>query len=189
MAAWETVTQTSAVPKKLSLAEHKVHVIKLIQKWCSENKENLDLENLNLKENDDFILNIELDENSDPKATIKCKCNRLISLARNDNKIQVSNYYKHLQSNGCCHMKDLLKAEKELKLRQQKQQSPLPVASPSSSHSSISLTQVTDASSVATQTEVPTGSSTVSIRTSQNNGKRRLTTQSQQCSSAKRSRT
>lgn len=86
-------------------------------------------------------------------------------------------------------MKDLLKAAKELKLRQQQQQSPLPVASPSSSHSSISLTQVTDASSVATQTEVPTGSSTVSIRTSQNNGKRRLTTQSQQCSSAKRSRT
>jgi hypothetical protein len=101
--------------KKLSLSEHKEYVLKLIKRWCSENRENLNLYNFNLEENVDFTLNIDLDKNQDVNASIKCKCSKLISLAKNDSKIQVSNYYKHLLSKGCDHMRDLKKAAKVLR--------------------------------------------------------------------------
>ncbi|CAF2067653.1 unnamed protein product, partial [Rotaria magnacalcarata] len=36
------ITQATSVFDKLSLAEHKAHVLKLIHKWCSDHKENFD---------------------------------------------------------------------------------------------------------------------------------------------------
>ena len=99
----------------LSLAEHKADVLKLIRKWCLDNKENFDIEHFDLEENVDFILNIDFDENIDVRASIRHKCNKLMSLDKNDNKIQVSNYYKHLKSNGCDHMKNVKKVAGELK--------------------------------------------------------------------------
>ncbi len=50
-----STTQTARITNKLSLLEHKAHVQKLINKWCSENKDDLGLENFNLEENDDFF--------------------------------------------------------------------------------------------------------------------------------------
>ena len=79
------------------------------------------METLDLEENTDFIININFDDNNDVKASIKCKCNRLISLGKNDNKIQVSNFYKHLQSNGCDHMKKIKKTARDLIATQQHQ--------------------------------------------------------------------
>jgi hypothetical protein len=62
-----------------------------MKKWCSENRENLNLDNFNLEENVDFTLNIDLDKNHDVTASIKCKCGKLITLTKNDSKIQISN--------------------------------------------------------------------------------------------------
>ncbi|CAF4600344.1 unnamed protein product, partial [Rotaria magnacalcarata] len=47
-------TQAPSTCNPLSLAEHRTHVLKLITKWCSDNKENFDLENFELEENVDF---------------------------------------------------------------------------------------------------------------------------------------
>ena len=49
------ITQASSISNKLSMAEHKAHVLKLIQKWCLDNKENFHLEHFDLQENFDFF--------------------------------------------------------------------------------------------------------------------------------------
>ncbi|CAF3347154.1 unnamed protein product [Rotaria sp. Silwood2] len=174
--------------KSFSLAEHKAHVLKLIHKWCSDNKENFDLEHFDLQENFDFFLNIDYDESTDVKASLKCKCNKLILLSKNDNKIQVSNYYKHLQSNGCNHMKNLKKAAKELKLSRQQQQQSTPVTLTPSNRSNTSSTEVTTVSPTNAQTTTQMDSSALPNKTVHNGGKRRLIAQSQQYPSTKRSR-
>ena len=90
-----TVPQATPVHKKLSLSDHEEHVLRLIKKWCFENKEHFDIDNFDLVKDVDFKLNIYLDQNNDVTCSIKCKCGKLISLRKNDSKIQVSNYYKH----------------------------------------------------------------------------------------------
>ncbi|CAF1538638.1 unnamed protein product, partial [Rotaria sp. Silwood1] len=58
-------TQAPSISNKLSLVENTAHVLKLIHKWCSDNKENFHLEHFDLQENFDFFLNIDYDESSD----------------------------------------------------------------------------------------------------------------------------
>jgi hypothetical protein len=183
-----STTQSPSISNKLSLAEHKAHVLKCIQKWCSDNKENFDLEIFHLEENIDFILNIDFDENNDVKASIKCKCNRPISLSKNDHKIQVSNYYKHLQSNGCDHIKNIKKASRDLKSKQQQQQQQSSTPNTlTSSQSHSPLIQVPIVSPVTTQITTH-NNSPASSNQAAHNGKRRLASQSQQNHLAKRSR-
>ncbi|CAF3915053.1 unnamed protein product [Rotaria magnacalcarata] len=163
-----TTAQTPSVSNQFSLTEHKAHVLNLIQ------------------ENIDCFLNISFDENTDVKANIKCKCNRLISLSKNDNKIQVSNFYKHLQSNGCDHMKHMKQAARDLNLSQQQQQSSTPNTL-TSSQSHAPLIQVPAVSPINIQT-TQTDSPALSNPAAYNGGKRRLTSQLQQYRSTKRSR-
>ena len=179
-------TRSATITKKLSPPEHRAHVLKLINKWCSENKENFGLETLSLEENVDFMLNIELDENSDVKGSIKCRCNRLISLGKNDNKIQLSNYYKHLQSKGCDHMKYIKMAAKDLTSVQLNPSTPLPLTSLSQSR--ISLAQLPAVSPTTTLTTSVINSPLLSNEPARGS-KRSLASQSQQHHSAKRSRT
>ncbi|CAF1938504.1 unnamed protein product [Rotaria magnacalcarata] len=181
-----TTAQTPSVSNQFSLTEHKAHVLNLIRKWYSDNKENFNLESFNLEENIDCFLNISFDENTDVKANIKCKCNRLISLSKNDNKIQVSNFYKHLQSNGCDHMKHMKQAARDLNLSQQQQQSSTPNTL-TSSQSHAPLIQVPAVSPINIQT-TQTDSPALSNPAAYNGGKRRLTSQLQQYRSTKRSR-
>ena len=191
--------QTKTVSKELPVSEHKEYVLRLIGKWCSENKENLNLEFFNLEENVDFTLNIDLDMDNNVTATIKCKCKKLISLGKNDTKVQVSNYYKHLQSKGCDHMNNIRKAARDSKSSQQQQQqqqtttldTPAPVTPTSLAPTCLSQQQTSSSqlpgfSLAATQTTSHSGSS-ISVTQSKENGKRRLTSQSQQ-QSTKRSR-
>ncbi|CAF3422330.1 unnamed protein product, partial [Rotaria sp. Silwood2] len=181
-------TQAPSVSNQFSLAEHKAYVLKIIHKWCSNNKENFDLEHFDLEENVDFVLNIDCDENTDVKATIKCKCNRLISLGKNDNKIQVSNYYKHLQSNGCDHMKNIKKVARELTSSQQQQQPSTPITLTPSYRPHASLIEIASVSPTNTQTTAQVDSSALPNQAANNSGKRRLTSQSQHRSTT-RSRT
>ncbi|CAF2821641.1 unnamed protein product [Rotaria sp. Silwood2] len=170
----------------LSLSDHKTHVLKLINKRCNENKENLNLQNFQLEEDIDFTLNIDVDQNSDVKASIKCKCGKIIALCNNDKKIQMSNYYKHLQSIGCTHMREIKKAAKEIIVEQQ-QPSTISVSSIPSSQSRTSSMEVYVDELIGTQTapQIVSASSSQLSHTA----KRRMTSQSQQYPSTKRSRT
>ncbi|CAF2167134.1 unnamed protein product [Rotaria magnacalcarata] len=181
-----TTIATRPLPNRLSLSEHKEYVLKFINKWCLENKENFELENFDLEENVDFIVNIELDENSDVRASIKCKCNKLILLGKNDNKIQVSNYYKHLQSIACDHMKQIKNAARNLKSIQQQQSSIAGILT-AAAQSQTSLIQFSAVSPIATQETFDSNTSTLSNQVT-SNGKRRLTSQSKQHGPSKRSR-
>jgi hypothetical protein len=164
------------------LSDHKAYVLKFIRKWCSENKENFNLEDV------DFQLNIHLDENFDVKARIKCKCNKFISLGKNDNKIQVSNYYKHLHSKCCDHMKNIKKVARDLRsVQQQQQQSSTSGTLTSSSQSYVPLLQVPAVPLTTTQSASHSDSPALSNR-STHNGKSRLPSQSQKHQPAKRSR-
>jgi len=171
-----TTAQVTTVPDTLSLSDHKAYVLEFIRKWCSENKENFNLDNFNLEEGVDFQLNIDFDENFDVKARVKCKCSKLISLSKNNNKIQVSNYYKHLHSKGCDHMKNIKKAARDLRSLQQ--QSSTPATLTSSSQSYVPLLQVPAVPLTTTQSASHSDSPALSNR-STHNGKRRLPSQSQ----------
>ena len=108
-------TQTEA-PDLSSLTDQKAYLLRLIKKWCSDNKENFGLQTFELSDDVDFTINIDYDEASNFKASMKCKCGKIISLCAYDNKVQLSNYYKHLHSLGCDLMKEIRKAEKERRL-------------------------------------------------------------------------
>ncbi len=125
-----------ATTSSLSIDDHRSYVLRLIKKWCLENQENLGLESFDLEEGIDFIiyihfedidltiniyfkdidytLNIYFDANSTIRGSIKCKCGKLISLSNNCEKVQISNYYKHLLSLGCSYMKQIKKKIKQV---------------------------------------------------------------------------
>ena len=168
----------------LSSSEHKSHVLKLIKKWCKENRENLNLEKFQLEEDIDFTLNINIDRNSVVQATIKCKCDKVIILGRNDQKIQVSNYYKHLQSIGCSHMKEIKKAEKQELMQQL--QTTFSTSQIPTSQSSMSSLQLRMNETISTQSTPNTNS--ISTSRTNKNAKRRITSESQQSLSTKRVR-
>lgn len=182
-----TSTSQSTSIKKFSLSQHREHVKKLISKWCSENGDHFGVEDFQLSEDVDFTLNIVFDENLNVKGNIKCKCNKLISLANNDDKLQVSNYYKHLQSFGCDHMKTIRKNARNSRPGEQLQPSSPSILLVPSQQSHSSSIQVASTTPITTETLTRTKSpvtSNESIRA----GKRRFVTQSKQTNSAKRSR-
>ncbi|CAF4987245.1 unnamed protein product, partial [Rotaria sp. Silwood1] len=154
--------QTTTSPS-LSISKHQEYVLKLIKKWCLENKENL----------------------VSTQGIIRCKCGKVIALSKIYEKIQVSNYYKHLVSLGCSHMKQIFKKAKGLELtKQQQQQSTTSVSRAFTSHLENSLMLVLDDEQMVTQR--PSNDSSVQPK---NFAKRHITSQSQQHSSTKRIRT
>ncbi|CAF2711056.1 unnamed protein product [Rotaria sp. Silwood2] len=154
--------------------------------WCLENRENLGLESFELEENIDFSVNIYADHNLAIQGTIKCKCGKVIALSKNNEKIQVSNYYKHLLSVGYRNMKQIEKKAKEIELtkQQQQQQSIASVLSAPVSQWENSLMQVSD-----DEPMVAKRTSHESSAQPKNCAKRRIISQSQQHSSTKRIRT
>lgn len=179
-----TTTKAAAVP--MSFGEHRSYVSNLINKWCEDNKENFDLSTFRLEEGVDFTLSVELEGNSVGNASIKCKCRKIVSLGKNDDKIQVSNYYKHLQSAGCGLMKELKNAEKQMELEEQQEENILPKTASSISFTTSSANESSDEPSSMQSRSLT--SSVKSASQSQNGGKRRLTKQLQPKSSVKRSR-
>jgi len=130
-------------------------------------------------------VNIYVDHNSTIQGTIKCKCGKVITLGKNHEKIQVSNYYKHLLSIGCSNMIQIRKQAKEVEsTKRQQQQSMTSVLSAPVSQSENSLVQVSD--DVLTMTQRTSLNSTTQPK---NVAKRRITSQSRQYSSTKKIRT
>ncbi|CAM4847414.1 unnamed protein product, partial [Rotaria magnacalcarata] len=149
-----TTSIQEASTSSLCLSEHRSHV-------------------LNLKKNEegiDFTLNIDFDRHSVIQVTVKCKRGKVISLCKNDQKIQVSNFYKPLQTIGCSHIQEIKKVEKQMILQQQLQ-----------STISISTDQRINTQTTPNINSVPASQS-------RNNAKRRITSESQRSLSTIRSR-
>ncbi|CAF1679859.1 unnamed protein product, partial [Rotaria magnacalcarata] len=117
----------------------------------------------------DFTLNIDFDRHSVIQVTVKCKRGKVISLCKNDQKIQVSNFYKPLQTIGCSHIQEIKKVEKQMILQQQLQ-----------STISISTDQRINTQTTPNINSVPASQS-------RNNAKRRITSESQRSLSTIRS--
>ena len=158
----------------------------MIQKWTEENKENFDLHAFELEPGFDFVLKIEFDAHSTLQASIRCKCGKTVMLAKNEDKIQVSNYYKHLQSAGCSVIRGIRRATKQMNSSLQQQSAPFNAnAVPSQPcHPSTIASSPEKIISVSTITNSPSASSqTMSI------GKRQSPPHPQQDPHSKRRRT
>jgi hypothetical protein len=131
-------------------------------------------------------VNIYVDDNLTTQGTIKCKCGKILTLSKNDDKIQVSNYYKHLLSVGCSNIIQIRKKAKEVEsTKPQQQQQPMTsVLSAPISQSENSLVRVSDDELTITQR-----TSLNSSTQPKNAAKRRLTSQARQQSSSKKIRT
>ena len=77
-----------------------------------------------------IILTIGFDENLIRHGSIKCKCGKSILLGKNDDKLQLSNYYKHLHSVGRSFIREVRRTAKQNKWaeqqRQQRTEAPVP---------------------------------------------------------------
>ena len=98
------------------------------------------------------------------------------------------NYYKHLQSNGCDHMKNIKKVAGELKSSQQQQQLLTPITLTPSYRSHPSLIELATVSPTNARTAADADSQALPNQASYNGRKRRLTSQSREYRSTKRSR-
>jgi hypothetical protein len=76
-----------------------------VKKWTEYSKENLHLDQLELKPDVDYTISI-TDNNNVIEGAIKCRCGTRIRLNRRDGKFQITNFYKHLRSATCFVMKE-----------------------------------------------------------------------------------
>ncbi|CAF3876645.1 unnamed protein product [Rotaria sp. Silwood1] len=95
--------------------EHFEFILNSMKKWTENSKENLHLDQLELKPDVDYTISI-TDNNNVIEGVIKCKCGARIRLRKRDGKFQITNFYKHLRSATCFVIK-----EKKKQLDQQKQ--------------------------------------------------------------------
>ncbi|CAF1510688.1 unnamed protein product [Rotaria sordida] len=110
-------TRTSSDPDIAlkSIAEHRRYFFNLLKIWCSNHKDDFMSDSFDLKEGEDFILNVLYDQNNNLKISVKCNCNTSIGLTVKDEKIQLSNFQKHLRSTNCSHIRAIKKMNEEQK--------------------------------------------------------------------------
>ena len=99
-------------PIKMSIDEHKKYVLEKITEWCNNNKENLLLQDFDLKENEHFILKI-THGNTDLEGLIRCKCGVTTTLPTKDGRFVLSNFYKHIQTVKCSMMKIIRRKDQQ----------------------------------------------------------------------------
>ncbi|CAF3441905.1 unnamed protein product [Rotaria socialis] len=174
------------------IMEHRRYFLNLLKLWCSNHKDDFLSDSFDLNEGKDFILNVLYDQNNDLKVNVKCNCNKSITLAMKDGKMQLSNYQKHLRSTNCSHIKAIKKMngeQKKISLQQSKDASSsstsvtlkpsAPVQQQSASQSPVSV--VTGATS---SMNIPSADARTTV--SQTNSRKRSHESSQFSSSQKR---
>ncbi|CAF1401877.1 unnamed protein product [Adineta ricciae] len=109
----QTINPPSPAVPVISIAEHRSYFLNLLKLWCSNHKDEFMSDSFDLKEGEDFILNVLNDQNNNLIVSVKCNCGRSISLNMKDGKIQLSNYQKHLRSTNCSHVKTMKKMNSE----------------------------------------------------------------------------
>ncbi|CAF2923431.1 unnamed protein product [Rotaria sp. Silwood2] len=94
--------------------EHIQFILSLVKKWTENSKENLHLDELELKPDVDYTISI-TDNNNVIDGAIKCRCGTRIRLRIRDGKFQITNFYKHLRSPTCFMMKEKIKQHNQQK--------------------------------------------------------------------------
>ncbi|CAF0975179.1 unnamed protein product [Didymodactylos carnosus] len=106
-----TSTQTTTtIP--LTANQYKRYLLNLIKQWCDDNKDNLQIDDLNLTDGDDFTSKVSTSSHGF-EGTITCKCGITLVLPKTTDKILLPNYYRHLKDHNCKHVKDLQKKSKQ----------------------------------------------------------------------------
>ena len=95
----------------MTIIDHRRYVLNLLKQWCSSHRDDLSVATLDLKEGKDFNLNVSFDQNGDLQSSVKCKCNRSITLTIKNGKIQLCNFQKHLRMTNCSHIKSMKKVD------------------------------------------------------------------------------
>ncbi|UJR18385.1 hypothetical protein I4U23_005289 [Adineta vaga] len=83
-----TSTPSSYVPSSISISEHRKYLLNLLKHWCSNHKNEFNLETFDLKDGKDFMLYVKRGANDVIEASIKCNCGRLIILTKKDENFQ-----------------------------------------------------------------------------------------------------
>jgi len=94
--------------------EHIDFILNLMKKWTENSKENLHLDQLELKPDVDYTISV-TDNNNVIEGAIKCKCGTRIRLRRRYGKFQITNFYKHLRSVTCFMIKEKKKQHDQQK--------------------------------------------------------------------------
>ena len=97
----------------MTITDHRRYVLNLLKQWCSNHADELSLSTLDLKEGKDFNLYVSFDEDDDLQSSVKCKCNRSITLTIKNGRIQLCNFQKHLRTTNCAHIKSLQKIDSQ----------------------------------------------------------------------------
>ncbi|CAF1117783.1 unnamed protein product [Rotaria sp. Silwood1] len=101
----QTTTKIYSTPSVLTKENHVEFIHTSIKKWVEDTKENVNLDNLELKPDADYTLTITNNDN-DLEGSIRCKCGVKIKLRKRDGKFQITNFYKHLRSLTCSMIKE-----------------------------------------------------------------------------------
>ncbi|CAF3605642.1 unnamed protein product [Rotaria sp. Silwood1] len=101
----QTTTKIYSTPSVLTKENHVEFIHTSIKKWVEDTKENVNLDNLELKPGADYTLTI-TDNDNDLEGSIRCKCGVKIKLRKRDGKFQITNFYKHLRSLTCSMIKE-----------------------------------------------------------------------------------
>ncbi|CAF5209789.1 unnamed protein product, partial [Rotaria magnacalcarata] len=96
----ETISSKSS---NLSVAEHKSYIIDTLNNWYKKNKSKDNNERFSLVKGKDYFISLQNDSTGTLKRNIKCSCEKWTSLVFRRGKIQLSNFYRHLQglTNEC----------------------------------------------------------------------------------------
>ncbi|CAF1536147.1 unnamed protein product [Rotaria magnacalcarata] len=90
----ETISSKSS---NLSVAEHKSYIIDTLNNWYKKNKSKDNNERFSLVKGKDYFISLQNDSTGTLKRNIKCSCEKWTSLVFRRGKIQLSNFYRHLQ--------------------------------------------------------------------------------------------
>jgi hypothetical protein len=132
-------TSNSRLPPLTTKDEHIEFILNLMKKWTENSKENLHLNELELKPEVDYIISI-TNNNNVFEGVMRCKCGVRIRLRKRDGRFQITNFYKHLRSATCSMMKE--------KKTQDNQQKALPNGTSDNDNNNTDDNQSTASSSI-----------------------------------------
>ncbi|CAF1223403.1 unnamed protein product [Didymodactylos carnosus] len=93
-----TPKNVTASVAQWTLAHHERYIVDSIQRWCNDNKENLNLNDFTLIDGQQYRLAVKNYLNGTLTADINCDCGNLFILTKSRGKFQLSNYYRHLKA-------------------------------------------------------------------------------------------
>ena len=94
-------------------ANHRAHLVSVLNDWFCKNRHLLDISNQQLVENDDFQFSF-VTSGGVEQVVVSCLCGVKIHLPKADDRYSLSNYYKHIKTTGCTIIKKKKVAEQHV---------------------------------------------------------------------------